>query len=590
MPKKGKKTGKMVWLAVLLVGICLVAFVISKKNAKHEALTMMTTQATDHSAFIKALHERYPEINIELTSYKGYDTTEYCKVLMEANDIPDIYVTTYPPDEELQEERLIDFSGEDFITAFNTKIIADNSVHSSVYLLPTNMSLIGIYYNKTLFEKHGWEVPGSLQELEKLIPQIQKAGVTVAECDTQLTGVTFSYFFDVVSDYMTSLDGVQWMESFLHGDATATGNLEGAVKEFERWVDDGIMVTGKTPTNDSRTAERFKEGNVAFYVSNSSIAFSQNEDGTGDKYGIMPYLSEDGKNNTIITNVSMYIGLSKKLESDSQKLEDAMKVMEFIATPEGQESLTIRDNTVSTLKNETLAEDNPLYEVSKLVDDGKSMQLVYSGWEDYVVDMGQYVCDMMDKKMDGAQFLKQVDELKKGIVQKGERKTFAAVEENLSKEEAAKLVGAAFARATSADCSLISIGGYHGENMENPNGVNAKIYANVPLTSDVICTFNPLGWKATIQTMTLTGKEIKDIQKEGYYYADGDTKPFEYVLVTKDGEMLDDNTTYTIACVTESEERAKQGNMTDTGVVGQEALEQYIEQLGTLNSKTLVWK
>lgn len=61
-------------------------------------------------------------------------------------------------------------------------------------------------------------------------------------------------------------------------------------------------------------------------------------------------------------------------------------------------------------------------------------------------------------------------------------------------------------------------------------------------------------------------------------------------MVTKDGETLEDETVYTVACVGESEERAEQGNLTDTGLIGQDVLVEYIQQLGTINSETILWK
>ncbi len=48
---------------------------------------------------------------------------------------------------------------------------------------------------------------------------------------------------------------------------------------------------------------------------------------TTDKFGLMPYLSEDGSKNVFILNVNRFYGLNKKLENDPEKLEDALKVM-----------------------------------------------------------------------------------------------------------------------------------------------------------------------------------------------------------------------------------------------------------------------
>lgn len=62
-------------------------------------------------------------------------------------------------------------------------------------------------------------------------------------------------------------------------------------------------------------------------------------DGTKDKFGLMPYLSEDGSQNVYILNVTRFHGLSKKLEKDPQKLKDALKVMKVISSVEGTSAL-----------------------------------------------------------------------------------------------------------------------------------------------------------------------------------------------------------------------------------------------------------
>lgn len=566
-----------------------VADTASDAAGTHEPLTIMTSQGSDYSAFIEALQNAYPEIELEVISYKGYNTSEYNNILIQAGEIPDIYITTYPPADELQAENLIDLSGEDFVSNFNMTQLNNVSVDGAIYLLPANLSLFGIFYNQTLFEEQGWEVPGSLEELEALIPEIEAAGVTLSECGTQFTGGSFAYFFDVAApDYFTTLNGIQWMNDFLGGNATAKENLEGAVATFERWIDDGMLCVGETPTSDKETRARFKEGNTAFLINNSSIDFHQNEDGTGDVYGIMPYLSVDGTNNIVITNVNNYIGISKAVEENPQKLADAMKVMAFVSTVEGQESLNTRSNTLTPLKNQTLSEDNPIYEISLLVDEGKSMELVYSGWEDYVVDIGEAVYDRIDGTIDGDELIARIDQIQADVLATGGAPVVAEVEEDLTKEQAAQIVGAAFAEATGADCALIPIGDYH-DGKETMNGVNGRIFSSIALTENVISTFNPLGWSRTIQTMTLTGAQVKQYAEEGFFEED-DEIPFAYVLVTKDGEEINDATTYTVACVIEYGDRAAEGNLTDSGIAGQDALVEYLANLGTVNSETIVWK
>lgn len=593
--------GKKICMTALLLVCATTAFTGCSRNngssgstdsdtgAEHEAITMMTS-GNDYGAFEEALHQVYPEVNIEFVSYKGYDTTDYCFTQLKAEDITDIFAISQVPSEEMQKNNLIDLSGEDFINNMHLSLLSDVTFDGGIYMLPSNVSFFGNYYNKTLFEKHGWKVPTSMEELEELIPKIKAAGVNVSECATQYYGSSFSFLFNVAApDFTTSLEGIKWMNEYTAGKTPATGHIESAVATFKHLIDIGMINVGSTPESDASTIARFKEGNTAFLVTvTNDMTFTQNSDGTGDEYGIMPYLSYGGDNNVIVTKVSYYYGLSKKLQDNPQKLEDALKVMAFMATPEGQKSLVTKSNMISPLKNDIVASDHPLYDVSVMVDQGKSMSLVY--WELYTADIGMETLELMKGNIDETTFIKRLDEIQKNVVAgDGGVKKLADVQEDLTKQELAQLVGTCFAKATGADCALISIGDFHGHGYENNKGVNAKLYSSVTLDKNVVCTFNPLGWTNTIKLMTLTGADIKQYAAEGFFKT-GDETPFEYVLVTKDGAVLDDNTTYTVACVIEYGDRATKGNLSDSGVVGQDALVKYIEQLGTISKETIKWK
>jgi len=84
------------------------------KEEIHEAITMQSP-FRNMSAFIEMVHEQYPEINIEVVPYSGANYTAYVKAQLAANDMPDIYCSTYYiPGREDVSDRLIDMSGYAF--------------------------------------------------------------------------------------------------------------------------------------------------------------------------------------------------------------------------------------------------------------------------------------------------------------------------------------------------------------------------------------------------------------------------------------------------------------------------------------------
>ena len=57
------------------------------------------------------------------------------------------------------------------------KRLQDVSDDGAIYMLPSAYSCIGITYNKTLLEEHGWELPKSFADLENLAEEAKAAEV-----------------------------------------------------------------------------------------------------------------------------------------------------------------------------------------------------------------------------------------------------------------------------------------------------------------------------------------------------------------------------------------------------------------------------
>lgn len=63
------------------------------------------------------------------------------------------------------------------------------------------------------------------------------------------------------------------------------------------------------PTDDGKTKEAFIKGKSLFLLGPQN-GIMDSED-TMDKFGLMPYLSEDGSKNVFILNVNRFYGLNK---------------------------------------------------------------------------------------------------------------------------------------------------------------------------------------------------------------------------------------------------------------------------------------
>lgn len=122
----------------------------------------------------------------------------------------------------------------------------------------------------------------------------------------------------------------------------------------------------------------------------------------------------------------------------------------------------------------------------------------------------------------------------------GSSNAYTTVSETLDTETCAKLAGISFAEARGADLALVSMNKWFKTDETgdlNQQGVSGQLYA-LPTTDNEITSVLPTGWTGNIQTVTLTGKRIKELAEQGYVL-NGNVYPYE--LVTKDGFNIDDS-------------------------------------------------
>lgn len=77
-------------------------------------------------------------------------------------------------------------SSYDSVSTFSTSLLDQVAIDGGVYLLPVNNAMYGIFYNKTMMEEHGWEVPADFAELEALCAEIEEAGLIPGVLATEL--------------------------------------------------------------------------------------------------------------------------------------------------------------------------------------------------------------------------------------------------------------------------------------------------------------------------------------------------------------------------------------------------------------------
>ncbi len=565
-------------------------------GSDHPVITM-NAPYRNMSTFYKLVKEKYPEINLEIIPYNGQNFSAYVLDMRSAGQMTDIYFTSYYTPGRLDDAAdFLDLSGYDFTVNFTQSRLREVTNDGAVYMLPLGYNALGITYNKTLLEKMGWSRPTNLTELAELKEKAEAAGVIFCRDQLQYPGYGFQFLCNILNTgFLSTLDGMRWQNDFLAGKANVsdTPQMLEALQILDRWRELGMLNGEGTPDVDGETKATMVAGNQLFLMGNSND-LSAETDAT-DEFRLMPYLSEDGKQNVFILNVSRYVGLNKALgeAGNEQKLQDAIHVLEVLSTVEGMESLEPSQNNARLLplKEAKVSQDSYYADILEELNSGHTAAFIYAGWENLVVPVGEVLIDYASGKASLEDVVASFDE-NQHLVTDNIVENFTTATETIGMEDCARLIGICFAQATGAEAALVSTNPwtYNPDAYEmNKQGVSGCLFP-MGISDQELTSILPTGWRNNIQTVTLTGKRIKELVQSGYDYKGDGTLVFPYVLVTKGNRELDDNTTYTIPICGASDAVQEEGKISDSGILGLEAVRAYVSQFGTLSAKDIVWE
>ena len=563
-------------------------------DSNHEAITIMSP-FRNMSAFINEVHKIYPEINLEVIPYSGKNYTAYVRAQLQVGDMPDIYCATYyVPEHDKVSDKLIDMSGYGFTDHYAQARLREVTDHGAIYMLPTYYDCIGITYNKTLLEQNGWELPSSFRELEELAPKVEAAGYRLALTQLQLPGYGFQYLCNILdTSYFNTPDGRRWQKDFLEGDTGMADSPEmlEALSDLAQWKAVGMLNNEGNPLSDEETRLMMAQGDTLFMLGNANT-FSTEE--TTDEFGLMPYLSIDGTQNAFILQVSRYMGLNKHLEDEGneQKLQDAIHVMEVLSTVDGMQALNsaYANTSLLPLRDYEINSKGYYARIEEQLNEGKTAPFIYSGWENIIVPVGNEVIDYIQDEETLDDVVHAFDD-NQSLLSDNTLAGYTTITEKLDTDACARVVGICFARASGADLALISKNKWYELSYDedlNLEGVSGDLFA-LPLTDQEITSILPTGWRGNILTVTLTGQRIRELVRDGYD-RNGDGNTFPYELVTPQGFEIENTDTYTVAICGVTEEVAQEGKLTDTGILGLKAAQDFFSQYDTFSTKDIVWE
>lgn len=484
-----------------------------------EELTILTGPHGGLSLFYQAIREKFPDIPLNVEYYAGPNTSAYIDLKLRSADAPDLVCLCNMLPEEAQQKYLLDLSPYPFVNQYHVSFLNKRSIDGRVYLLPSPYTIAPIYYNKSLFDDRGWQVPANQEELLALVRQIR------AESD--ITPVSFSGLFDgtyfkMMASYsqcsfLSSPEGKQWEEDFARGQAGAEEGFREGISLLEGLAEAGAFDASDADSKDGQVFHKLlsREAAIAIPQSNHDYLISIMPE-YGDEVGTMPYYGLHEGDAMLTSSVRTYFGLSRGLgeRGNEKKLEQALKIMEYLSSEEGQSAMMSGAADISPLTAARPPESFAPYEdIWEYVEAGRFVEYLYGGYEDVVVQAGSAIKDAFFRGGDMELAFSAMDKARRASLEHSADSYLAQIREDMTTRQTAQIMADMLLEEGGGDVALVSAGGWKN-GLYNQAGVNGRMFAGPVFPHEYnVCI--PGGLNVQIVNVSMTGRELLELLEEG---------------------------------------------------------------------------
>jgi raffinose/stachyose/melibiose transport system substrate-binding protein len=146
-----------------------------------------TAFAQVNDAFMK----KYPDVKVEFSAVpnENFNSTRSSRLtagnvdvtLAQPRDVPEFATGVSASDDNVAADAglFVDLTDEDFMKNFTPTVLETTAYNGKQYTVPTGLSYYsGVYYNKSIFEDAGLEIPTTWSEFEAAAATLQDAGIT----------------------------------------------------------------------------------------------------------------------------------------------------------------------------------------------------------------------------------------------------------------------------------------------------------------------------------------------------------------------------------------------------------------------------
>lgn len=290
---------------------------------------------TDLTLLENAIEAHFPNVDIVSAECAGGQDMVQCIMENGATGKLEDFVLTW--DTVPESDYLYDLSGESFSGRYNLSALEAASVNGKLYQLPLSSTLSAIFYNKTLFQEHGWQVPATRDEFYALCDEIEAAGIRAfVPCFKYITTVQRVGLGLSRPEVMDNADKVLQLEDYATRGASCRNLLEPLFDTVAGLAERGLVTADDFGTSATKNRQALYAGEIAMIPYNYSFASYYEQEQPDCEIDMFGYPTDVPNERYMDMSASTSIAVSAQAMRDPEKKQIILDILDYISSNEGQ--------------------------------------------------------------------------------------------------------------------------------------------------------------------------------------------------------------------------------------------------------------
>ncbi len=234
-------------IALVATGLMTVSMVASASAATEVTFWTLNTRQDAVEPIVEAFNEANEDVVVTAAFFDTDGIKDNCKVAASSDTLPDMWFNWGGSLGQFYVDngKTYDLTAYAEENGWNDKFSAGAlnlcTLGGQLSGYPTSYNVLGVYYNKSIFEDLGLEVPTTFDEFEAILPIIKEAGIYPIET-AGLNGWHVMRWLELLIEHYGGAelhDQLQAMETSWDCDAVVQ-----AFAKYKEWVDAGYFPDG----------------------------------------------------------------------------------------------------------------------------------------------------------------------------------------------------------------------------------------------------------------------------------------------------------------------------------------------------------